>query len=220
MALEFYWMSGSPFAWRVMLALEFKGLKYESRRLDPSAGEHKTPAFLAMNPRGKVPVLQDGEITVYESLAILAYLERKQPEPALFGSNAQEAAAIWQRICELDNYTATAIMGVVRPILFDSGSPQLSEIEESAADTHRELKSLDDHLAGSSYLTGERLTAADIVFLPMLQYLIRASAKQQIGSDSFGFLPLERRYGNIAAWLKRIEAMPGYDNAYPPHWRN
>jgi len=220
MALKFYWMSGSPFAWRAMLALEFKGLKYESQRLDPAKGEHKTPEFLAINPRGKVPVLQDGKFTVYESLAIINYLEHKQPEPNLLGSNAPEAAAIWQRICELDNYTAPPIMDLVRPILFGSGSLELSDIEESVAAAHSELKSLDQHLSGSSYLVAERPTAADIVFLPILQYLIRANVKQQVSPDDFGFLPLGSRYGNIAAWLKRVESTPGYDDAYPPHWRD
>ena len=55
MDLIFHWMSGSPFAWRVMLALEYKGLTYESRRKDPSKREHKSDDYLAINPRGKVP---------------------------------------------------------------------------------------------------------------------------------------------------------------------
>ncbi len=135
-----------------MLALEFKGLTYESKRLDPSAGEHKKPKFLAMNPRGKVHVLQDGDFTVYESLAIFAYLERKHTEPALFGTNAQETAAIWQRVLELDNYTAASVMRIVGPILFGSEGPQLAELEEPVAEIQRELKSLDDHLSASSYL--------------------------------------------------------------------
>ena len=75
-------------------------------------------------------------------------------------------------------------------------------------------------MSESSYLVGERLTAADIVFLPMLQYLLRASEKQQVSADDFDFLPLESGYSNIAAWLQRVEKMPGYNNAYPPHWRS
>ncbi len=81
MALELYWISGSPFAWSAMLALEIKGLAYESRRLDPGKREQKTPEYLAMNPRGKVPMLKDGDTVICESTAILAYLESKYPEP-------------------------------------------------------------------------------------------------------------------------------------------
>ena len=85
MAIELYWGSGSPFAWRVMLTLEVKKLAYESKLLEFSKGEHKTPAYLRLNPRGKVPTLKDGDFAVYESIAIMAYLDRKYPEPPLFG---------------------------------------------------------------------------------------------------------------------------------------
>jgi len=77
MAIELYWGSGSPFAWRVMLTLEVKGLAYESKLLESSKGEYKTPAYLRLNPRGKVPTLKDGDFVLYESLAIMSYLDRK-----------------------------------------------------------------------------------------------------------------------------------------------
>src|SRR3954470_18066619 len=77
MGLELYWGSGSPFAWRVMLTLEVKRLSYESKLLEFSKSEHKTPSFLRLNPRGKIPVLKDGDLVLYESLAIMAYLEKK-----------------------------------------------------------------------------------------------------------------------------------------------
>ena len=92
MAIEVFWGSGSPFAWRVLLALEAKGLAYQSRLLEFSKGDSKTPEFLALNPRGQVPVLRDGGYVVYESIAILAYLERKYPEPPLFGATPKKPA--------------------------------------------------------------------------------------------------------------------------------
>src|SRR5690349_18889389 len=104
MAIEIFWLSGSPFAWRVMLALEVKGLPYQSRLLQRSTGELRSPEFLALNPRGQVPVLRDGEVVVRESLAILAYLDRQYPEPPLFGRTAPEAAAIWQEVMEAAAY--------------------------------------------------------------------------------------------------------------------
>ena len=67
MAIELYWGSGSPFAWRVMLTLEVKISTYESKLFEFSKGEHKTPGYLRLNPRGKVPTLKDGDFVVYES---------------------------------------------------------------------------------------------------------------------------------------------------------
>src|SRR5205085_2062335 len=69
--IQFYFASGSPWAWRVYLALEEKDLPNETTLLSFSAGDLKKPDYLAMNPHGKVPVLKDGAVTLYESQAIL-----------------------------------------------------------------------------------------------------------------------------------------------------
>ena len=61
MAIDVYWGSGSPYAWRVLLALEYKRLQYTSHILQFSKQEHKSPQMLALNPRGRVPVLKDGD---------------------------------------------------------------------------------------------------------------------------------------------------------------
>ncbi len=85
MALTLYWGSGSPFSWRVLLALEHKGLQYESQLLHFDKQEHQSPQMLKMNPRGRVPVLKDGDYVVFESVAILYYLDLKYPQPPIFG---------------------------------------------------------------------------------------------------------------------------------------
>src|SRR5512138_4014731 len=108
MTLEIYWGAGSPFAWRVMLAAELKRIPYESKLLEFSKAQNKTPEFLAMNPRGKVPVIRDGDFVLAESMAILAYLDRKHPEPPLLGRTAEEAGRIWETVFELESYAREA----------------------------------------------------------------------------------------------------------------
>ena len=81
MAIEVFWGSGSPYAWRVLLALEYKRLPYVSHLLQFSKQEHKSQEMLSLNPRGRVPVLKDGDYVCFESLAILYYLDLKYPEP-------------------------------------------------------------------------------------------------------------------------------------------
>src|SRR4051794_24977520 len=102
--LEFFWGSGSQPAWAAMLTLEVKRAPYTSRLLSFSAGEHKSPEFLRLNPRHKVPVLRDGEIVLNESIAIMAYLDRKFPEPTLFGRDAAETGYVWRAISEFLSY--------------------------------------------------------------------------------------------------------------------
>ena len=90
MAIELYWGSGSPFGLAGDADIEVERLKYESKLLEFSKGEHQSPAYLQLNPRGKVPSLKDGDFVLYESLAIMNYLDRKCADPPLFGQTAEE----------------------------------------------------------------------------------------------------------------------------------
>ncbi|HTX05040.1 MAG TPA: glutathione S-transferase family protein, partial [Steroidobacteraceae bacterium] len=104
MAIDIYWGSGSPYAWRVLLALEYKRLHYTSHLLQFSKQEHKSPQMLHLNPRGRVPVLKDGDYVCFESLAILYYLDLKYPAPPIFGRSPEEAGTIMRVICEYQAY--------------------------------------------------------------------------------------------------------------------
>jgi glutathione S-transferase len=219
MALELYWGSGSPFAWRVMLILEVKNLVYQSTLLEFSRGDHKAPAFLELNPRGKVPVLKDGDFVLNESLAIMAYLDKKHPEPPLFGTSPQETGLIWRAIMETDNYLVSAGDKLVRPIFFGRGLNETDKIQEAAQTIRQELKRIDGELSGSAWLVGRKISAADIALFPLIQMIVRAAGKDTAKPLNLQLLPLTENFPNIAAWTKRIEALPGYERTYPPHWR-
>lgn len=128
MALEIYWGSGSGPSWRVLLALAIKNVPYESKLLSFSNREHKSPDMLAKNPRGKLPVLVDGDFVLYESLAILVYLERKHPSPPLFGDNAEDAGRIMRVVMEHESYGLAAISAFCRPLLFDRLDVQRDQV--------------------------------------------------------------------------------------------
>ena len=218
---ELYWISGSPNSWRVMLTLEIKRIPYVSHRIDPARRGHKTPEFLAMNPRGKVPVLKDGDRVLYESIAIMAYLERKHPDPQLFGATAAETGHIWQRVFEVMNYAREAINnGVVRPLIRGRAADSGEAIKSAATQAHEDLAWVERVLSRTPYLAGEMVSAADVAYVPIVvQNLVRAAARPDAAPLDLGFLPFDRRYPSMAAWLQRLEALPIYDNAAPPHWR-
>lgn len=219
MALELYWGSGSPFAWRVMLTLEVKRLPYESRLLEFSKEEHKSPGYLKLNPRGKVPTLKDGDFVLYESLAIMSYLDRKYPDPPIFGRTPQETGLIGREISETDSYLGEPGAKIVRPVFFGKGLEKTEEIQEAAATIRRELKRIDTTLANSAWLVGAQISAADIALFPLIQILLRAASKEAAKPLNLGFFPLAQSYPNIAGWVKRVEAIPGYERTYPPHWK-
>lgn len=219
MSLECYFISGSPFAWRALLGLTLKGLDFKMIELHGSQGDNKTPEYLAMNPHGKVPVLRDGDFTMYESLAILAYLERKYPETPLFGDSPESGALVWQRTLEIENYFVPVLRGVGLPFFQGTVDGNEAAINEEVVKFKAELARFTDWLAGQDYLAGDVPSAADITLYPplaMLQRLLSTNVNQKIDTS---FLPLADAYPAIAAWMARIEAIDGFDAVYPPHWK-
>src|SRR5262249_28758150 len=117
MAIDLYWGSGSPYCWRVLLALEHKRLEYRSHPLKFDQQEHKAPQMLAMNPRGQLPVMRDGDYVVFESVAVLSSLDRKSPDPPIFGGSAEEGGFIMRVICEYQAYAEPSLMQLVNNLI-------------------------------------------------------------------------------------------------------
>jgi glutathione S-transferase len=219
MTIEIYWGSGSPFAWRVLLALALKRIPYQSRLLEFSKSQHKAPDYLALNPRGKVPTLKDGDFVLTESLAILAYLERRFPEPPLFGLSPEETGRIWRQVFEWTHYAEPLTARIAAPIFFGTVAQKVADIRDAVAPLHAELATIDRTLRAQSFLAGAAVTAADIAVYPFIELLARAAGKEAAQPLELGLLPLDRIYPAVAQWSARIRALPGYDATYPPHWR-
>jgi glutathione S-transferase len=219
MAMEIYWGSGSPFAWRALLALEVKRVPYESHLIQFSKGEQRTPEYLAMNPRGKVPTLRDGDYVVYESVAVLGYLDAKVPEPPLFGTTPEQRGTILRHVAETDAYLQPALVTTAQAIFSGQLKEKEAAVREAVATIHQELAAVEKDLAKSPWVAASSLSAADIVLFPFVQIIQRAAGKPEASALDLGLLPLRERYPSIAAWIGRIEALPGYERTYPPHWR-
>lgn len=219
MALELWWGSGSPYSWRALLALEYKQLPYVSHLVQFSKQEHKSPQMLKMNPRGRVPVLKDGDYVCFESLAILHYLDRKHPERPLFGATAEEAGTIVRLISEYQWYVEDHLQRIIYAILFQGVESGLEDVERALGFVINEARTIEERLASSSWLVGENFSAADIVIFPGIQMLLRALERREAQDLRARLLPLENHFPAIAAWTRRVEALPGYERTYPPHWR-
>ncbi len=219
MTIALHWLSGSPYAWRVQLALLLKGLEYTSHIHQMSTGELSSPEYLALNPRGRVPTLVDDGYVVYESMAILAYLDRKYPGPPLFGTTAEQAGAIWRAAFEYTAYVDPAVEDFILPLYRGEADSKVEQIQRAAEVLEKELALMDGTLARSPFLTGDALTAADLVYFPAVKSIERAGSKDAARPFALGLLPLAERWPNIRAWTARVEALPGYARTYPPHWR-
>jgi glutathione S-transferase len=219
MAIELFWGSGSPYSWRVLLALEYKQLTYESRVLQFSKQEHKSPQMLRMNPRGRVPVLKDGDFVVFESLACLLYLDRKYPEPPIFGRTPEEAGTIMRVICEYQAYAESQLTQIVSAVFFESMDERVEEITRATHVVAGEARTIEGRLSKSDWLVGDHVSAADMVVFPGIMLLLRAMEKREAGELRSRFLPMETTYPAIARWIERMGSLPGYERTYPPHWR-
>ncbi len=217
MSLELYWGSGSTPAWRVLLALAAKGLPYTSHLLSFSKRETRTPAFLALNPRGKVPTLVHDGLVLNESLAILAYLDRAFPAAPLFGTDAADAGRIWRLVMEYESHGNPAISAVARPILFGKPEEEAAKIREALPALEAELDTLNQRVAGG-HLVGDALSAADIVWYCGVAYLVRAATRPAAAGLDLGVLPLGARWPAIVRWAGLVESIPGFDATIPPHW--
>jgi glutathione S-transferase len=218
MTLEVIWGSGSPFAWRVLLTLEVKGLGYESRLIEFSRGDHRSPEHLALNPRGRVPVLRDGDYVLSESLAIMAYLDREYPEPPIFGRSAEETGLIWKAISEFQSYVLPLEERIVLPAF---GIQPLDAVgmQAAAGELHGELSGMEQAVSRGGWLAVERLSAADLAVYPFVETLLRAAGKEAVRPIGLGLLPLAERYPALESWRRRVADLPGYARTYPPHWR-
>jgi glutathione S-transferase len=115
MAVTLYYASGSPYAWRAWLALERKGIPYRHKLLSFDVGHLKTPEYVALNPRQRAPVLVDDDFALYESAAIVEYVEDRWPNgPALFAHEPRERAIQRRMVHEADQYWARPQRGKTR----------------------------------------------------------------------------------------------------------
>ncbi len=219
MAIDLYWGSGSAYCWRVRLALEHKGLDYRSHLLKFDQQEHQAPQMLAMNPRGQLPVLRDGDYVVFESVGILYYLDRKYPEPAIFGRTPEEGGVIMRVICEYQAYAEPSLMQLVRQLLYSRDPAWGEATKEAMAEAmHRaasEARTIERRLAQSDWVVGDKFSATDMVIYPDIRLLLRALATPAARELAARFLPLEINYPALGRWLDRVAAVVP-DTAHEP----
>ncbi len=224
MKITIHTVSGAPRGWRVLLGLAFKGLDFETRYLEASKQEHKSPEFLKLNPRGTVPVLVDTGTVIRDSIASLAWLDRAYPEKPLFGHTPGEGAIIWQTTMECSDYLRAAANDLLFPILVENkplpahGSDDLVTLENAAEAMHAELKFLEGLLENQFFLAGEKPTAADAIAFPEVRLVGRAIDTKTEIMEALGFSDMGSRYPRIKAWKARTGALPGVEKTMPRHW--
>lgn len=191
--IQLYHFAISGNSHKVRLMLSLLGLDYQSQLLSLADGTHKSPAHLALNPFGQVPVLVDGDTVVRDSQAILVYLARAYGDAHWFPQDARAAADVVAWLSTAANEIAHG------PSALRAHYKTGRQIDEPAATriTAQVLLILEQHLQGREWLVGDSVTVADIAIYPYLGLISEA----KIALDDFPHL---RR------WLARVEQLPGF----------
>lgn len=193
--IKLYRHALSGHAHRVQLMLSLLGLPHELVEVDLRGGAHKQPDFLKLNPFGQVPVIDDGGVIVSDSNAILVYLASKYDNSGYLPRDPLGAAQVqrWLSVAagQIASGPAAARITTVFGGQLDVHYDHALTIADSL------FKVMDGYLHGRSFLVGEQRTIADV------------AAYSYIAHAPEGGVPLAP-YPNIVAWLKRVEALPGF----------
>lgn len=191
--IKLHRMALSGHCHRVELLLSLLRLPHELVDVDLAAGEHKRPEFLAHNPFGQVPVLQDGEVTLADSNAILVYLEGRYapgswlPREPLAAARVQRWLSVAAGPLAFGPAAARVITLFGRP---DDPAPAIAR-------AHQLFQVMERELAAQDWLAGAKPTLAD---LANYSYVARAPEGRVSLQD----------YPALRAWLGRVEALPGF----------
>jgi glutathione S-transferase len=216
MALAFHHGHGSPYSWRVWLALEHLGLPYELNVISFSDKDQLKPAFVAINPRHQVPTIVHDGFALWESLAILEYLDEIAGGHRLFPGTAQERARLWRLVREDEEHLDGKGLTPIYDELYrkpEGAAPDEARLEEGRKKLREELDYFGRELRGA-FLAGDAPSAADFVLYPDVAYVKRIGLRKP-ESKLEGILPPP-----IAQWAARIEALPYFGKTFPPHWRS
>jgi glutathione S-transferase len=201
MSLKLHVFPLSTRAFKVLWAANHLGLDYELSYIDLTKGEQKREEFLALNPNGKMPVLEHDGFSLWESNAIVNYLSHLKPDAGLLPSDvkARIKALQWQFWDSTSWDPACAMLVFERVVkrLLKLGEPNPAEIERGEAKFATAAHVLDGQLQKHRYVAGDKLTVADF------------SVGAALNAADAAQYPLQP-YRAIARWHTELKAMPAW----------
>jgi glutathione S-transferase len=191
----------SPFSAKVRIALAEKKLDHETLEVSWSRKTlwgPKPPEFLAVSPRGQVPVLIDGDVTLHDSTVICEYLEDRYPEPPLFPKGAAARARCRQLEDEADYAMGQEVVPLIRELFTktDDAARDTASVAAASEALRCRYVELERTLAGGAYLCDDLFTVADIA-----TFLV-------VGFASTLGMGLGDQQRSLRGWLERVQARP------------
>jgi glutathione S-transferase len=194
MGIKLHYNPLSTFSRRVLIAFAEKQIPHELVVVDMAARQHRQQPYLSLNPYGRVPTLEEDDFILFESTAILNYLEATRPVPTLVPVDARSRALVnmHMKLCDLQltRYAGTIIF----PKRFlPKERWNNAAMADAKAEIEKHFALLEKHLANRSYLVAEQFSLADVCYMPFLEFL-----------PLMEITPLAA----TAAWTRRLLARP------------
>ncbi|WP_119273603.1 glutathione S-transferase family protein [Taklimakanibacter deserti] len=180
-------------AYKVRLLLSLLGLKHQIVPIDFAGGQHKSTAFLKLNPLGEIPVLEDGDVVLRDSQAILLYLARKYGSEKWLPTEPVALARVGQWLSTAANEIQNGASAARAYVKFG----YKLDIDKARDLSNRVLGIMDEHLSQRDWLEMGHPTVADIACYPYL------------GLVPEGGVALDR-YKSVMRWMDRIKDLPNY----------
>jgi glutathione S-transferase len=199
--ITLYGVPGSPYLRSALIALEEKGLDYTIAAIPP--GSSRSEPYVTLNPFGRIPTLKHGDFVLYETQAIVRYLDRAFPSPALTPADPKRAARMDQLMNICDWYVfqgvgnVIAFQRIVGPRLMGL-TPDEEAIAAAMPKAHLAFDSVARLLGEQPYLTGDAMSLADVHLAPQMDFLSQTPEWETLAPPD----------GTIAQWLARIQARP------------
>src|SRR6184192_3978662 len=170
--LKLHYHPLSTYSRRVRMALIEKGLEAELIELDMARGAHREPGYLALNPYGRVPTLEDDGLVLYESTAILEYLEATHPTPALVPGDVRGRAlvAMHVKLCDIQLARQTGIIIFPKRFL-PKERWDAAAMAQAKNEIEKHLGILETQLRGKDYLVGDRYSLVEVCYTPFVAFL-------------------------------------------------
>jgi glutathione S-transferase len=193
----------SPYVRKVQAVLEIKGIEYTINPIIPFGDKTE---LLALNPVGKIPVLQDDDVTLGDSSVISAYLEKRYAEKSLYPQDHVDyGKALWFEEYADSHMVATLgtifFQRVLNPKLFDTPTDEEAVSKIIAKDVPVIFDYLEGQLGDNDYFVANTLSIADI-----------SIAGPFVNAEAAGLTVDEKRWPKLAAFVQRIFDMPWFNN--------
>lgn len=185
---------------RCAWALEEAGASYDYQRVNMLKGEGFSPAFKAINPSGKIPVLADGDMTLTESAAIVMYVADKFPDAPLMPASAEERAEVFRWVFYVVTEVEPHLWAIAQHRFALPEDKRVPAVEPTCVwQLQRTLRVMEKTLAKRSFIAGETFSAADIVATHCMSWALSAKL-EGVGEASL-------------AYIERMKARPAYQRA-------